>query len=448
MCDPVFDAARLSELRATGLLDSPAEEVFDRLTRLAARLLDAPVSRVTLVSDDRQFFKSHAGPPAESRETPLSHSYCRHVVASGETLVIGDAREHPLVAGNPAIAEYDALAYVGVPLRTGNGHVLGTLCVVDHQPRAWTAEQAETLEVLAASVMAEVALRRDVAERRAVERALSRQNELLELLRAVAADANHAASLDEALSGCLERICAHTGWPVGHAYFADDGVLSSARLWHLPDGAHFAAFRAASEAATFRAGEGLPGQVLASGEPSWRVDVAGDDSFARAGTARECGLHGAFAVPVLARGRVRAVLEFFSESAEEPDAAVLDVMRHVGIEMGHVAERVAAQEGLRQNEERTRRIVESAHDAFVAIDADGLVVDWNAEAERTFGWLRHEVYEQPLIDLIIPPEFRAEHALGMRRLLDTGQGPILNRRVEVQAMHRNGTVFPVEMTVT
>ena len=153
MCDPVFDAARLAELRATGLLDSPAEEVFDRLTRLAARLLGAPISRVTLVDEDRQFFKSHAGPPTECRQTPLSHSYCRHAVASGETLVIGDAREHPLVAGNPAIGEYGALAYVGVPLRTGSGHVLGTLCVVDDQPRAWTAEQTETLEVLAASVM-------------------------------------------------------------------------------------------------------------------------------------------------------------------------------------------------------------------------------------------------------------------------------------------------------
>lgn len=189
--------------------------------------------------------------------------------------------------------------------------------------------------------------------------------------------------------------------------------------------------------------------MLASGEPSWRVDVAREASFPRAGAARECGLHGAFAVPVLARGRVEAVLEFFSESAEEPDAAVLDVMRHVGTGMGHVAERVQAQEGLRQNEERTRRIVESAHDAFVAIDSGGLVVDWNAEAERTFGWLRHEVYEQPLVDPIIPPpERRDESARGMRHLLETGDGPMLNRRAEVQAMHRDGTVFPVEMTVT
>ncbi|CAA9340547.1 MAG: diguanylate cyclase/phosphodiesterase (GGDEF & EAL domains) with PAS/PAC sensor(s) [uncultured Gemmatimonadetes bacterium] len=447
--DPVLAPARLAELRATGLLDSPADEAFDRFTRLAARLLNAPIALVSLVDADRQFFKSHvglSGAAADTRQTPLSHSYCRHTVATGNTLAIPDARLHPLVHDNPAVAECGAIAYLGAPLHSADGHVLGTLCVVDHRPRSWSAEQTETIEALAASVSTEIRLLRDLAERRAAERALSRQNELLALLHAVAADANQAATLEGAVTACLRRVCEFTGWPVGHAYFADaDGALVSSRIWHA-DG-RFDGFRAATGARRFAAGEGLPGHVLATGEPVWREDVAADPGFPRARAAAECGLHGAFAFPVEVRGRVMGVLEFFSEAAAEPEAAVLDVMRHVGTQMGRVAEREEAQEGLRQNEERTRRIVESAHDAFVAIDASGVVVDWNAQAERTFGWRREEAYESRLADLIIPPARREEHLRGMEELLSTGEGSFLNRRVELEAMHRDGTVFPVEMTV-
>ncbi|HLL81975.1 MAG TPA: GAF domain-containing protein, partial [Longimicrobium sp.] len=168
----VLDPARLAELRATGLLDTPAEEAFDRLTRLAARLLDAPVALVSLVDADRQFFKSQVGlasPLAETRETPIATSYCRHTVAAGETLSIEDARTHPLTADC-----YGSIAYLGAPVCTADGHVLGTLCVVDQRPRAWSAEQAETLEALAAAVAAEIRLRRDLRERHAAELALGR----------------------------------------------------------------------------------------------------------------------------------------------------------------------------------------------------------------------------------------------------------------------------------
>ena len=95
---------RLDALRALGLLDTPAEEAFDRLARLAARLLHTPVALVSLVDENRQFFKSCFGLPepwASWRETPLSHSFCQHVVTSNEPLVISDARIHPPVGHQP-----------------------------------------------------------------------------------------------------------------------------------------------------------------------------------------------------------------------------------------------------------------------------------------------------------------------------------------------------------
>jgi hypothetical protein len=159
--DVLSDPGRLEALHATGLLDSPAEEAFDRITRLAARVLNAPVALISLVDAERQFFKSSVGldePWHSARQTPLSHSFCRHTLQAEEPLVIEDARMHPLVRDNLAVRDLEAVAYVGVPLVTGDGHVLGTLCVLDHHPRLWTRDQIETLEALGASVSSEMEL--------------------------------------------------------------------------------------------------------------------------------------------------------------------------------------------------------------------------------------------------------------------------------------------------
>ena len=116
------DPRRLAVLRDTGMLDGlpePSPE-FDRLTRLATRILGVPVSLVTLVDEDRQVFAGQCGlpePRASTRETPLSHSFCQHTVVTGEPLVVEDARLHPLVRDNPAIADFGIVAYAGIPLR-------------------------------------------------------------------------------------------------------------------------------------------------------------------------------------------------------------------------------------------------------------------------------------------------------------------------------------------
>ncbi len=159
----VRDPERLDALRATGLLDSPPEPGFDRHARLAAEMMDAPVALVSLVDEDRQFFKSCLGiaePWGSDRETPLSHSFCQHAVAAREPLVVDDAREHPVLRDNPAIRDMGAIAYAGVPLIDLEGYALGTLCVIDNRPRRWSSHQVELLGDLAASVVSEITLAR------------------------------------------------------------------------------------------------------------------------------------------------------------------------------------------------------------------------------------------------------------------------------------------------
>jgi two-component system cell cycle sensor histidine kinase/response regulator CckA len=163
---------RLAALRQTALLDTPPEEGFDRLTRMAARLLGAPTSLISLVTDERQFFKSTIGLPepwATRRSAPLSFSFCSTVAGTGEPLVVEDARRHPLLRHSQALRELGWVSYAGVPLISRDGQVLGSFCVVDRMPRLWSERDIALLQDLAASVVTEIELRREVARREQAE---------------------------------------------------------------------------------------------------------------------------------------------------------------------------------------------------------------------------------------------------------------------------------------
>src|SRR4051794_23143016 len=157
----VRDPARLQAVRATGLLDAPPDPALDRLAALAAKVLNAPVAMVSIIDEERQFFASCLGvaePLAGTRETPLAYSFCQHAVSTREPLVVPDAREHPTLRDNLAVETMGVVAYAGVPLITREGHALGSLCVIDRRPRAWTRDQIALLADLGASVVTEIEL--------------------------------------------------------------------------------------------------------------------------------------------------------------------------------------------------------------------------------------------------------------------------------------------------
>ena len=172
-----------------------------------------------------------------------------------------------------------------------------------------------------------------------------RQREL-ELLEAVAAASNEATTLEEALKVVIERICAHTRWPLGHAFLVDpsNDRLVSSGIWHMEDPAAFERFRQVTEAATFVAGEGLPGRVLERGEPAWIVDTTRDANFPRQQAAPDAGIHGAFAFPIRLGDEVVAVVEIFNDSPTPLDAGLLAVSAQIGVQLGRVVERARARE--------------------------------------------------------------------------------------------------------
>jgi hypothetical protein len=148
---------RLDAVRATGIVDGPADPALETLARLCAKLLDVPVALISLVEPDRQFFAASCGLPepwAGERQTRLSHSFCQHVVSSRQPFVVSDAREHPLVRDNLAIRDLGVIAYAGIPLTTRDDDVLGSFCAIDSKPRVWTKADLDVLRNFAQSAVA------------------------------------------------------------------------------------------------------------------------------------------------------------------------------------------------------------------------------------------------------------------------------------------------------
>nr|WP_291875505.1 hybrid sensor histidine kinase/response regulator [Leptospira sp.] len=171
---PKNEAARLSALKGLEILDTPEEEMFDEITKLASMICNAPISLVSLIDETRQWFKSHHG--LKARETPRSLAFCSHAILGDEMFVIPNAKRdnrfknNPLVNGDPNV-----IFYAGIPLALDDQIKLGTLCVIDNKPRELNEEQLQMLRLLGKQTVRLLQMRKDrdklEIEKRSAERA-------------------------------------------------------------------------------------------------------------------------------------------------------------------------------------------------------------------------------------------------------------------------------------
>ena len=191
MLDPKLmdEPARLAALNRYEVLDTPREPSFDRITDLVRSILGVPISAVSLVDTDRQWFKSLAG--LDETQTSRDVAFCAHTIRQRAPLIIADAqederfRDNPLVTGDPNIR-----SYAGIPLETPDGYNIGSLCAIDTVPREFDPAQIAILRNLAALVVEQLELRR-IAERDHLTGALSRRAFLGEMNRAIALFERH-----------------------------------------------------------------------------------------------------------------------------------------------------------------------------------------------------------------------------------------------------------------
>jgi PAS domain S-box-containing protein len=235
-------------------------------------------------------------------------------------------------------------------------------------------------------------------------------------------------SLADAGVRVLRAICEELGWDYGGLWNVDGdaGTLHCVATWHLPT-LDLTQFDTTSRAARFEPGVGLPGRVWAGGAAVWVPDVVADANFPRAAVARAEGLHGAFALPILVRGLVVGVMEFFSREIREPDAELLRMLSRVGAQVGQFMERKRAEEEL-------SRFFTLSLDLLCVAGFDGYFRRVNPAWERVLGYTKEELLARPYMEFVHPDD-RNTTATAAGTL--AGGGQVFNFENRYRA--RNGT---------
>ncbi|TAK03081.1 MAG: PAS domain S-box protein [Candidatus Manganitrophaceae bacterium] len=287
-----------------------------------------------------------------------------------------------------------------------------------------------------------VELQTEMKERKRIESHLAAEHAITQILA-------QSGSLGETAPKILRIVCESFGWDLGIFWKTNDQVrvLTCVETWQAPT-TNPSEFEAISREKIFWPGEGFPGQVWTRGEPVWLTEVADVADFLRAVHAVEMGIHSALAFPIRSGSGVSGVMEFLSREIRRPDVELLQMLSNIGTQIGQFIDRKEAERALLESETRKRAIFESALDCMITVDHEGKIIEFNAAAEQTFGFTKSDLLGRSMADRIIPPHLRKRHRDAFERYLSTGEGPILNRRIETTGIRADGSEFPIELTIT
>jgi two-component system, NtrC family, sensor kinase len=203
---PSNEAERLQALRHYRILDTKPEDQFDDLVQLAALICDVPISLMTLIDENRQWFKAKYGLSAQ--EMPRATAFCTHAIMQPDLFVIPDASQNKTFEKNPWVTgESHVRFYAGAPLASANGHLLGTICVIDREPKQLSAIQLEALRIISRLTVAQMELRRNLLELKTGMAEQSGPGASREEIKSVLGGA--AADLERAL-GAIKKLQATT----------------------------------------------------------------------------------------------------------------------------------------------------------------------------------------------------------------------------------------------
>jgi PAS domain S-box-containing protein len=282
-----------------------------------------------------------------------------------------------------------------------------------------------------------------------IRAASERSADLLALHASVAGILTSTDALDVAAPKLLATLGEQLDWEVGGLWIVEprSNTIRCVNIWVAP-GIDADAFVNVSRTTSFGPGEGLPGRVWAAGEAVSMVDVLREGASPRSKAAAAAGLHSAFSFPIIASSGVLGTIEYFASTPRGPDEEISHLMDGLGVQLGEYAERSVAEEAVQESEARKAAVVQASLDAILTMDSNGNVVEFNPAAERLFGYTSEEANGRDLAGLVIPPDLRAAHRQGLARYLDTREPRMLERRVELRAIRKDGSEFPIELTIT
>jgi PAS domain S-box-containing protein len=401
----IHHPAHLEALRCLGLLNSSAEPAFDRLTRLATKLLRTPAALISLVEADRQFYKSGSGLPkllAAQHGTPRPHLFCQHVKTSGKSLVLNDARTHPL-AHDDAISEMNIAAYAGIPLITTDGHILGTFCVLDSVPHSWTANDITSLQDLAASMIREIELRSDlmlcaqdaaaIREREtyyqmfwgAAERQV-RNLALMDQLRAALAD---AADQSDIFRIVVDVIAATGSYAHVGLHLLQDGMLT---LHHQA--------RTTDSAPSLSRIDSVIDHVARTGQSVLLEDVCAD--AATLSIAEGVGTN--VGVPIFDHEQIIGVLHVAGSESAALSASDLRRLTAISEHVAAAIEHVRLQQHAQKYEHLHRSIIDTVKDVIFQTDLHGAWTFLNPAWAEITGFPIDLSLGKPMLDFVHPAD--------------------------------------------
>lgn len=412
---PPNESARLALLRALQLLDSDPEEIFDRVTRLLARVLDVPIALVSLIDSERQWFKSRCG--LDASETSRDLAFCAHAILDTKPLVVADAREDLRFFDNPLVTDGPKIRfYAGVPLFSAEGLGLGTLCAIDTKPRQLSPED------LAALIDCADIVRRELLQR---EILLKSRHETDMNQRALAASQTHLYAVFEQAAVGMARVGLDGRFLQVNRKLCEIVGYSETELMALD-------FQQITHPDDLGGDLDLLQQILAGQRDQYMLEKR---YFCKGGETVWINL----------------TVSLARNGEGNPDYFI-SVIENIHARK----EAEAALQALRLNlehevDERTRQlrsVLIHSPDAYLSIDENGKILDWNPQAENTFGWSAAEALGRRMGELMVSPKSRTAYEREIGFLLEMGQHSALSQRVEFTAIDRNGLEFPVEMSIS
>ena len=430
---------RLAKLHSLDLLDNKTEPSFDRITQITARVLRVPIALVSLVDAEQQWFKSCVG--IDTAVTPRAFAFCAHAISQSEPMLVPDATlddrfaDNPLVIGHPNIR-----FYAGVPVRSLEGYPLGTLCIIDVKARTLKKDELDILIDLAELVSKEIQQR---------EKLLLSQHKLINT--AVEIDARFRSMFERAAVG-IAIVAPDGSWLRVNSALCNIVGYTQAELSQLtfqdithPDDLnkdlHYLQRLVAGEIDTYhmekryRCKDGsivwvnlsVAKQLNLSGELEYFVSIVQD---------------------IQARKEAEMSLSALRKDLENKvEERTLELRKTNEMLSFSMKQQVLFEQKLLRRESELSAILEHANDAYVCIDQFGVVSAWNRCAHETFGWSSEEAIGQRIEELIIPFEMRDAHRAGMKHYFKTGESKVLNQRMELPAIRKDGSSLPVEIRI-
>jgi len=386
------------------------------------------------------------------------------LVDSSGDAIIGSARDGTIISWNQGAEDLlgytcnealgKSLALLEMPdRREEEAAIRAQTERAEHRETVWVTRDGRQLVVaLTISPIASTGdglsgvstIARDITQRIQTERYLDVQHQAVVLMA-------QSPPIGEALHSLLRVIGRGMGWPVADCWMVTDegppATLGCVAFWE-EEGHDAKRFAASCRGLALAPGIGMPGRVWESRQAIWISDVTQELDYRRKEPAAADGLHACFLLPVTDRTGTRAVLEFFSYEMRQPEPRLLEMLNTLAGSIGQFLERKRAEEALATSERATRQILETAHDAFIAMDSNGAITDWNPQAEMTFGWRRQEVLGRELAEVIVPESLREAHRSGMERFLATGECPVLGQLLQLPALRRDGAEVAIEITIS